>query len=74
MTHHCVVEWVGAIVQNGQSVESVGVCHPQPASPACNSIEDSTRHHRLIEDPEHSSADVEGPQAPQKIETTLALL
>ncbi|KAL7849955.1 hypothetical protein SRHO_G00193040 [Serrasalmus rhombeus] len=56
-----------------QFIESVGICHPQPASPACNSIEDSTRHHRLIEDPEHSPADVEGPQAPQKIETTLAL-
>ena len=36
-------------------------------------MEDSTAHHRLIKDSEHSSADVERPQSPQKIETTLAL-
>ena len=48
-----------------QLVKSVCVCHPQPAGPACNSIEDSMSHHILIENPEPSPADVDRPQRPQ---------
>ena len=40
---------------------------------AHNSIQDSTAHHRLRKHPEHSPAEVLGPQPSQTIEMTLSL-
>ena len=45
-----------------QSVQAFGVRYTQPAVSSHNSIEDSTGHHRLIKQPEHSPVDVELPQ------------
>ena len=47
-----------------QFVESVAVRNPQSAAPAHNSKQESSGHHSLIKHPQHSPADVEGPQSP----------
>ncbi|CAB1436184.1 unnamed protein product [Pleuronectes platessa] len=46
----------------------------QSAAPAHNSKQESTGHRSLVKHPQHSPADVEGPQSPQEIEAVLALL
>lgn len=45
---------------------SFGVCYPEPAAPAHNSVQGSTNHHRVIKPPQHCPPNVEGPQLPEK--------
>ena len=51
-----------------------GICCPQPAAPAHNCKKDGTGYHRLVEHPQHDVTYFEGPELPQEIESTLALL